>query len=121
MNISRNPQIAFQQGVKVGKEQGESEGTVQGMNFVYGLLLVCLYNANEDLSKPKLKALYERFSEEVARQTRGYVKGDPGITIADAVDLMCSHDEWVREKLGLPKLDYDNLEGIFGGKQDDKQ
>lgn len=120
-NISRNPMIAYQQGYKEGFQNGElkrsDDDTRLGMNFVYNLLLVCLYNANEDLSKPKLKALYERLSLEVKNQVNNYIDGEEGISIADAVDLMAYHDSQVRKMLGMPSMDYSKEGGMFDGKE----
>ena len=113
--------IAYQQGYKEGFQNGElkrsDDDTRLGMNFVYNLLLVCLYNANEDLSTPKLKALYERLSLEVKKQVNNYIDGEEGISIADAVDLMAYHDSQVRKMLGMPSMDYSKEGGMFDGKE----
>lgn len=113
MNISRNPVIAYQQGYKEGQEIRRGEDVKAGMNFVGQLLLVCMYNANEDLSAPKLAAFYERLFAEIKKHVAGYIVGEDGLSTQDEIDLMCSHDATARRRLKLPPIDYDNRSDQF--------
>lgn len=106
MKISRNPAIAYQQGYKEGMEHRRSEDTFIGFEFMQSILLMCLYNVNVDggyLSRPKLVKLYTELQKELHKIKKDFIEPDGTISNEDKIDLLWSHDETVRSRLGMPK------------------
>lgn len=101
MKISRNPQIAYQQGFKEGLEQRRSNDTVCGFEFMQALLPQVFYNCNEEtkfLSLPKLAEFYEIIQERLEKLKNEYIEPDGTISNSDKVDLLWSRNRFVEKK-----------------------
>lgn len=115
MNISRNPAIAYQQGKKDGEMLSKAADIERGINFTYAHMLIAMYNANcrgeegkrDYLTKPMFAEFYTRFVKELERQLSAAIEGEEGLTTYDVSDIYCVHDREVRERVGLPLVDYD--------------
>ncbi len=110
MKISRNPAIAYQQGLKEGFENRRSDDTRVGFNFSGDMLLTAMYNANikEDnestfLGDSDLRDFYTAVRKEHSKLLDDVIAPDNTISNDDKVDLIIAHDKQIRRWLGLPE------------------
>lgn len=99
--ISKNPMVAYKQGLEKGLEQKRGEDTICGFEFMQSLLRQAMYNANDDLgylSMVRLARFYEALQKTLSRMKDSYIEPDGTISIEDKVDLLWSHDEFVKAK-----------------------
>ncbi len=100
--VSRNPSVAYKQGYERGLEDKRSNETICGFEFMQCLLMLTMYNANDDLgylSLPRLSDFYDAVQAELTRIKNDVISPDEGITNEDKVLLLDSWTETVQKKL----------------------
>lgn len=110
IKISRNPAVAYQQGLKEGFEHRRSEDTRTGFGFAADIMLTVLYNANIKadnesayLSDEELRDFYTAVNAQFYKMLDDVIKPDCGISNDDKVDLIIAHDKQIRRWIGLPE------------------
>lgn len=89
--VSKNPAVAYQQGYQRGLEDKRSNETICGFEFMQSLLMLCMYNVNDDLrylSMCRLSDFYDAVQAELTRIKDDVIEPDKGITNEDKIDLL---------------------------------
>lgn len=100
--VSRNPSVAYRQGYERGLEDKKSNETICGFEFMQSLLLLTMYNANDDLgylSMCRLSDFYEAVQAELCRIKDDVIEPDRGITNDDKILMLETWTETVQKKL----------------------
>lgn len=99
--ISKNPMVAYKQGLEKGIEQRRGYDTICGFEFMQSLLRQAMYNTNDDLgylSMVRLARFYDALQETLTRFKDSYIEPDGTISISDKCDLLWGHDRFVEDK-----------------------
>ena len=116
IKVSPNPMIAYQQGFTEGNKVARAQDIHRGINLAYAYMLLAMAYTNEKddgttyLSKPKFREFYQIYAETLQKFVNDSIEGEEGIDTCDIADLYVGHDSTVRERYGLPKKEYYNIE-----------
>ncbi|MBR5202689.1 MAG: hypothetical protein IKW45_05440 [Clostridia bacterium] len=121
IKISQNPQVAFLQGKAVGEKNARAEDIKRGMNLCASYILLAMAWVNdrsqEDkkdyLSKPAFREFYNGTMKRLWELIENAIKGEEGIDLDDIAMLYCGHDEFIRERYGLAKKNYDGKDEVL--------